>query len=503
MELLGHTNMLQKTGEDEGYTLFTRNDQTVVLLYEEIRNGHSKSNRKSMSISSRLSFTGSEFKKVLLICEDKAINLDTPQSLIILHASLSRATESGLVLCDREVLPKMQSLLSLSTVDKVFEKLRATDNLGKNLASYFGQNPHDVLEAFKRIIVSKNEAQFNSLRAFITEWSDCRNIWVLEYVQSLLLTCFPWGQEIVNMATSFLRWQGQTKFPRNVFYSEAFLLAKHASYADISYKNMEPGFRNVKNLACPEMSTNILKRLAFHSVCWKERQLLEETFKLLNSRISGKDKFYCKILIYTVTRDDVGALNAVINYIPNPRGKIIRVLKETTAYVSTRIFRDLVKSAIASEEAAEDFLLRPCDEDPYNTLTHTFASVSTPECFEMLLSFLKKDTLKFSKKFLDKNQQNILMWAVTNEQNFAQILERAKWQGDLDEILAQKDSIGWSCLRHACYAQNLEVVELLIKKFDFPWKNDLDMEKRTLIQYVNKSEIIHIKEYFNKLSPQQ
>ena len=87
-----------------------------------------------------LYFTGSEFERVAIVASE-----DTNWE--------SRETIS--------VLKSIRSLLSLSPVDLIFNKLRSSDKLRRNLCFKL-ENQNDILEAFKFIIVSKNVSQFNA-----------------------------------------------------------------------------------------------------------------------------------------------------------------------------------------------------------------------------------------------------------------------------------------------------------------------------------------------------
>ena len=142
--------------------------------------------------SGSLPFTGTEFEEVVIVC-GKNIDIDSRESLSVLYNALSRATGKATIVCHERALSKLESLLSLSTVDQVFEKIRKSDNLGESLSSYLAGKPNEFLEAAKRIILTKNEAQFNALRKFISEHQGDQFAWVFDRIQSIISELFSSG----------------------------------------------------------------------------------------------------------------------------------------------------------------------------------------------------------------------------------------------------------------------------------------------------------------------
>ena len=110
-----------------------------------------------------LHFTGSEFRNVFVVLGEN-VEANSEYTTFLLYNSITRATECVHVLCCESILPELKSILSLSTnSDFIFEKLCSSDNIGSALFSNITDQA-DKLEIMKRIIVTKNEAQFKVLQ---------------------------------------------------------------------------------------------------------------------------------------------------------------------------------------------------------------------------------------------------------------------------------------------------------------------------------------------------
>ena len=82
------------------------------------------------------------------------------------------------------------------------------------------------------------------------------------------------------------------------------------------------------------------------------------------------------------------------------------------------------------------------------------------------------------------------------------VVNRAKGQGDLPELLKLRDVYGWTCLRWACRVDNLKVIKALIFH-GADWVNDIDNEGRTLIHLVSIFGHAQILQYFLTLEMEQ
>ena len=471
-------------------------DKSTALQIDENFGWFTTKHVDTIPCSSRsLPFTGTEFEEVVIICGEN-IDVDSRESLSVLYNALSRVTGKATIVCHKRALSKLESLLSLSTMDQIFEKIRSSDNLGESLPSHFAGKPNEFLEAAKRIIVNKNEAQFNALRKFISEHQDDRFAWVFDRIQSILVNCFPLAREVARMLNNFLRWRpAPNDVAPNVFDSYAYLVAKKEEM----FKREEQF--HLISIAYSEMDTPQLKRLAFNAVCWMKKKILRVSTETLRCRIPVDDKFYEDLLFYAITRNDDYAVVVVASVIPEPQSKVVSALRNTSSFVTAWLISELAKAA---KITPKDLLLKKVPEFPSYTMVHHFASTTNAESFQMVLFFLPRDSVSFtSSKLLDDLKRNVLMWAVSSKKVLVQILKRARWQKDLEALLKQKDSKGWSCLRHACHVHNLAVVKTLIEEttyFRHSWRQDVDVENVTLIEFLEKFKIFHIKEYFSKLS---
>ena len=468
----------EANADEERYMVFIHSNadvdsyQVVVFLY---RGGQT---------SGSLPFTGSEFKKVVILC-GKHVDHGSRETITVLHAALSRSTFSVLLLCHQESLSKMKSLLSLSTVDQIFEKLRTTDTLGRGLITYLDNRQQDVLEAFRRLIVSRNERQFNSLQQFISECREPGYVWLFDYVESMLLTCFPWAEEIVNMLNNFMRWRPSTDdFSRNIFKHESYLLVKNSANSEEVLEKVDPQLRSTE-LNFEKMEIPNLKVIAFNAVCWKQKALLKEITQFLKTKIPRDEDFFVDLSQYAISRENLEVAESVLSSIPSSESNIRKVLVKSATFITADMFDKILNESVQlTEIPAQTFLLQRLPDFPFQTWTHQLESTASHEVFERVLNFLPPSVSFSSTSFLDDLGMNILMWAVCNTSIVGMILKRALEQDDFETLLRQKDVNGWSLLRHACYVDNLKVANFLIVEKSFPWSNDMDLGNTTLLEYV-------------------
>ena len=313
------------------------------------------------------------------------------------------------------------------------------------------------------------------------------------------MNCFPLAREVTCMLNNFLQWRlAPNDIAPNIFDSYAYLVAKKE---ESLFEKIGEKFRFI-SIANIKMDTPQLKRLAFSAVCWKQKDILESSTEILRCRIPVDDKFYEDLLFYAITRNDGEAVNAVASAIPEPKYKVVSALRDTAALVTEGLISQLAKAA---KVTPKDLVLeKVVSEFPSYRMVHHFASTTNAGSFKNVLLFLPRDSVFFTE-LLDDLERNVLMWAVSSKEVLNQILNRAKWQKDHAALLKQKDSKGWSCLRHACHVNNLAVVKTLIEETDFShsWRQDVDAENVTLIEFFDKFKIFHIKEYLSKLPKSQ
>ena len=446
--------------------------------------------------SDSLSFTGSEFDKVVILCNEHT-NAQFREMKSVLYSALTRAKQKAIIFCHENTESHIRKLLSLSSTDQVFQKMRSCENLGENFPSCL-ENQYDMLDAFKRIVVSKNVAQFNSLEKFVSECTDPSFDWVFDCVQSMLLHCFPWGNEIVQMLNKFLTWRSVSRSEVNIFNSTSFFFGIDSTKEE-RVKLLEGIDMDLRStdVAVDTMDTAKLKNLALSAIAWDEMVLFDEVFRRLKDILSLEDDFFVELLYHAVVLNDIEYMEIVVETIWNRESRIFCLLKQTAPFIDEAIFSKLVTSVRIPSDV---FLMQNLSEEPFQTLIHYFASTATAQCFTKLLSVLPKETFQFSAFNLqDDLGRNVLMSAVCNSEKFQMILNRAEQQGDLDVLLSQKDSKGWSCLRHACNADNIDVVKLLVRNYSFNHKDDVDSREIPLIDFVRTLGRNHIKKFLSRL----
>ena len=446
--------------------------------------------------SDSLSFTGSEFDKVVILCNEHT-DPQLRETKSVLYSALTRAKQKATVFCHENTESHFRKLLSLSSTDQVFQKMRLCENLGENFPSCL-ENQYDLLEAFKRIIVSKNVAQFDSLEKFVSECTDPRFDWVFHSVQSMLLRCFPWGHEIVHMLNKFLSWRPALRSEVNIFIAPSFLCGNEAIKEERIklLESIEMDLRSTK-FAFDTMDTSKLKNLALSAVTWHQMVLFDEVFQLLKNILLLDDDFFAELLHHAIVLNEIDYVEKVIESIANRESRIFCLLKQTAPFIDEAMLYKLVTSVRIPSDV---FLTQNLSEEPFQTLIHYFASTATAQCFKKLLSFLPERAVKFSAFNLqDELGRSVLMSAVCNSEIFQLILNRAEQQGDLDVLLSQKDSKGWSCLRHACNADNIDVVKLLVKKYSLNYIiDDVNSGGVQLMDFVQTLGRNYIKKFLSR-----
>ena len=448
--------------------------------------------------SNSLSFTGSNFNKVVLICNEHT-NAHSRQTKSVLYSALTCAKQKAVVFCHEKTESHIRKLLSLSSTDQVFHKIRSRENLGENFP-YWLENQYDILEAFKSIIVLKNVAQFNSLENFVSECTgtDPSFDWLFDRIQSMLLHCFPWGHEIVHMLNKFLTWRPASRSEVNIFNSPSFFSGVGSTKEERMklLEGIEMDLRST-DLAFDTMDTSKLKSLALSAVVWNQTALFDEVFERLRDILSLDDEFFAELLYHAIALNEIEYVEKIVENIAMKESRIFCLLKQTAPFIDEAIFSKLVTSVRIPSDV---FLMQNLSEEPFQTLIHYFASTATPQCFMKLLSLLPEKTVKFSAFNLqDDLGRNVLMSAVCNSEVFHLILNRAEQQGDLYVLLSQKDSKGWSCLRHACNADNIDVVKLLVREYSFNYKDDVDSRDVQLMDFVQTLGRNHIKNFLSRL----
>ena len=113
-------------------------------------------------------FTGSEFDEVAIFLAEN-VECCSDLVLLLLHSAISRATSKVFIVCHETDKNLVTSMLSLEgNNDVIFERLRYSSNVySGNLDEM--KDPKDRLELLKRLIVTRNESKFKSLKLVYDE----------------------------------------------------------------------------------------------------------------------------------------------------------------------------------------------------------------------------------------------------------------------------------------------------------------------------------------------
>ena len=440
-----------------------------------------------------LHFTGSEFRNVIVVLGEK-VDPNSDHTLFLLYNSITRATEYVHVLCCETILSEMKSILSLSTnSDFLFEKLRSSDNIGSELFANITDQA-DKLEIMKRIVATKNEAQFKMLKeSGLLETQICSS------EEKLLADCMQ------IMESSPTRFQPLVDF---------FLLEKKMQFQEtFTLEDLRPviGLMEPLRLILPSKGNQA------GLIPFGENIEQTEIMAAILADLHPTDiRFTYADWIHKLTRGNADQIANIISLYDSQ--KIEKIVRNGLSVISrvdrTEILRNAVllipdksflhimqKFALNFPEVFTKELV-----DDGSTLLHKYALGSSKHIFEVILEHLPEDQVWFSEdRLLDNCLQNPLMTAIGNTNAFVMITQRAKRQGDLVSLLAHRDVFGWSCLRWACRVDNLKVVKALIGNKDksLDWTADLDPDGRTLIHLVCAVGHTHILRYLLTLDEKQ
>ena len=108
-------------------------------------------------------FTGSEFDNVAIFLAEN-VEWSSELVLALLHSAISRATSKVFIVCHQRDRDLVTSMLSLKeNNDVIFERLRYSSDVNPGNLDEM-RDPKDRLELLKRLIVTKNESKFKSLK---------------------------------------------------------------------------------------------------------------------------------------------------------------------------------------------------------------------------------------------------------------------------------------------------------------------------------------------------
>ena len=412
--------------------------------------------------SDSLSFTGSEFDRVVLLC-DESVDPEARETISVLYTTLSRSKQDALIICHESKAEKMRDLLSLSSVDQVFEQLRSSVNLGENIFSLI-QEEHQILEVFVKVIVTRNENQFNSLKCFITECDDPKFDWLFEFVRSMLLTCFSCGHETARMLNNFLLWKPSKQHPDQVLDWNDFCFLNYTTVEERKkiLACIDPQFRSIR-FEYKNLEISKLKTMAFTAVVWSQVDMLSHILDQLVKKGFNDRKFYDDLLFKIISMNDSNSLSLVLEKLNLFESDILSWLKATASFISQEMFSMLLSSIKPSGTSALD----------PKAILPLLASTTTVECFDIFLSFLSANLASFVlAEFRDDDGRNILMLAASNTEVFRLLLDRVSGECDINSLLSQRVNNACSCLRYASDADNIDVVRILVEEYSCNWVED-------------------------------
>ena len=412
--------------------------------------------------SDSLSFTGSEFDRVVLLC-DESVDPEARETISVLYTTLSRSKQNALIICHESKAEKMRDLLSLSSVDQVFEQLRSSVNLGENIFSLI-QEEHQILEVFVKVIVTRNENQFNSLKCFITECDDPKFDWLFEFVRSMLLTCFSCGHKTARMLNNFLLWKPSKQHPDQVLDWNDFCFLNYTTVEERKkiLACIDPQFRSIR-FEYKNLEISKLKTMAFTAVVWSQVDMLSHILDQLVKKGFNDRKFYDDLLFKIISMNDSNSLSLVLEKLNLFESDILSWLKATASFISQEMFSMLLSSIKPSGTSALD----------PKAILPLLASTTTVECFDIFLSFLSANLASFVlAEFRDDDGRNILMLAASNTEVFRLLLDRVSGECDINSLLSQRVNNACSCLRYASDADNIDVVRILVEEYSCNWVED-------------------------------
>ena len=311
--------------------------------------------------SDSLSFTGSEFDRVVLLC-DESVDPEARETISVLYTTLSRSKQDALIICHESIAEKMRDLLSLSCVDQVFEQLRSSVNLGANILASIDKE-QQILEVFEKVIVTRNESQFNSLKRFITECKDPKFDCLFDSVRSMLLTCFSCGHETARMLNNFLLWKPSKELTHQVFYWNDYFFLNYVTVEERKkiLECIDPQFRSIsfdyENMELPK-----LKLMAFTAVVWSQLDMLSDILDQLFKKYGLDDEFFDDLLFKVISMYDSDSLCLMFDKCYHFQSDVFSSLEYTLPFISPEFFSMLLNPIVPIAETSALSLLSilPC-----------------------------------------------------------------------------------------------------------------------------------------------
>ena len=310
---------------------------------------------------------------------------------------------------------------------------------------------------------------------------------------------FPWGREVANMLNCFLRWRPVSGLAQNIFDSRCFFFVNQYSTDEKRlhvFQWVLPEFRST-SLHMKKMTTESLKRFFMAAYTFRQFDFMNQMFPTLETLLSPDDEFWVDMLRHTIFSNDRRSAKHLIESNVFNESKVLCSIKTHAPLITSEMMLTLLP--LIENISTKLFL----SNDSGEVLCFKLAASLRSNCLSSLLSYVGRNYNIRHVNEQDHLRRNILMWTVSDATSFELVLRQASDQGDLALLLCLNDSNGWSCLRHACHADNFDIVKLLIEDYNFDWEDDEDLEKESILDFCTKSQLTHITEYLRNIVQQQ
>ena len=107
---------------------------------------------------------------------------------------------------------------------------------------------------------------------------------------------------------------------------------------------------------------------------------------------------------------------------------------------------------------------------------------------------IQNESVQFSDEWWDSNEINLLTLCARSTEHFKKVIKLVDDNERL-VLLYQKDSYGHNCFMKACICDNLEVVQILVKDYQYDWMSSTDSEGNSIINILAETSNVRILKY--------
>ena len=434
--------------------------------------------------AAELEFTGVEFNDVYISFSIIGDDLNRIEKVkLILYNAMSRAKDHVFVLFHENDWALFNGLYKDTGMDAVLDKLSKSKLLGEYELTVLNSQVK-LMQAIKLIVVSKHLLQFKTVLPLMRNFKDAN---FHHCVQKLLASCFTWCKKgnILEMLRLFQSETNTEMTPEDAwkylieslfFVAEDWeqnsrkkLFDKFQEVTQISFKNFELELTDYHHALFPRLwiaesedllqsfrnSVSIVELFVFivsmgqyhfHENCF--RKMIET---LIGERAISIDVEEVARFLFSIQIPREGNFGTIMDLIEND---VVKIFAEFNSEKVPVIFR--------------------------------YSSFGSFGLFKGIFTRIRQAKIRFSELLGDK-KTNILWYTGRGDCGYHKthhVLQDACEQNndELERLLTQKDSQGFSVLQYHCaVSEDPRILQLLIKYSRTVWHNVISESGETLI----------------------